>query len=73
MTTEREGGVGASGIWALVIVILAVPAYFLIHAWLSQGPDRPDPHPLPVQGDAHTVAPQAPQRQGLVAEAAPYS
>ncbi|MEL5848923.1 MAG: hypothetical protein U7M05_06095 [Candidatus Igneacidithiobacillus chanchocoensis] len=73
MTTESANIAGASGIWAWVILILAIPAYFLLHTWLEQGADRPDPHPLQVEDSSHVAAPQVPQRHGLAAQAAPYS
>ncbi|WP_312262519.1 hypothetical protein [Candidatus Igneacidithiobacillus taiwanensis] len=73
MTKEDGNTAISSGLWAWGVLILAIPAYFLLHAWLDQGVDRPDPHPLQVEGRTHVVSPQAPQRHDLAAQAAPYS
>ena len=69
-----EGNADHAWVWALSILILAVLAYFLLHAWLVNGVDRPDPHPLTViAGQPAQPAPQLPKHQTVDGQAAPYS
>ncbi len=73
MSEESSSG-GATWIWALVILILAVLAYFFLHAWLVNGVDRPDPHSLTViPGQPAQATLKLPQRKTLDGQAAPYS
>jgi hypothetical protein len=73
VATEGGNTAVSGGLWAWGILILAIPVYFLLHTWLVQGVDRPDPHPLRVEDSTPVASPQVPQRHGLVAQAAPYS
>ncbi|MEY2342519.1 hypothetical protein AB4090_10465 [Acidithiobacillus sp. IBUN Pt1247-S3] len=69
-----EGNSGHAWVWALSIIILAVIAYFFVHAWLVNGVDQPDPHPLTViDGQATQPVPQLPERKTIDGQAAPYS
>ncbi|XTI72650.1 hypothetical protein ACQAYK_00700 [Acidithiobacillus sp. AC3] len=74
MTEERNSGSSYAWIWATLIIILAVVAYFWMHDWLVNNVDRPDPHPLTViAGNVATPAPRLPEHKTLDGQAAPYS
>ncbi|WP_308389934.1 hypothetical protein [Acidithiobacillus sp. AMEEHan] len=74
MTEEGKNAGAYAWVWGTLILLLAVVAYFFLHAWLVNGVDQPDPHPLTViAGHAATPAPQLPERKTLDRQAAPYS